>query len=630
MPLDRRIVGRVPGVISAISPEWASVGSGDLKVKGYDFAIGSMGFRVMASPQTPYQRETIQYRKEQFDSAPVVGEQSLDGYWLRSQQSFHHGAGVKFYEVLEGDTVLNRYRTAIGLNPWEPGEVTMVDEFAAPEGTNIIDAVPGTSSAINGVFTLTSGGDIVFRHAAGNTTYTDGGTSVSITTDGNKLYAAVGNLIKVQDGTTTLATLITHGDGGATWQGVWWAKGRLFAVDSNDNWFALPPVVATVTATPNAFWKPGTIGASWCLTETPAFVLIGAGIDIYAITISETGGVPSLTAPVTVAQVPIGETIASLHHYLGFVGISTQRGFRVGQADLSSGTPVMVYGPILIEGDFSGNKRLAAFGSEMYAIGEHEDYDDAATLFSVNLEQQVADLRPAWTAWQGIASAKTAFQGSVFDANGVMWAWANTQIRRQDPTLPTTGTLQTGQLRFGTLEHKLFRTIRVRAEGTGGTVGISTVLADGTTNFILSMDVATTNEIDLTVGLTEPIESLGFIFTLLPDVGDDTIRPTLLGYQVRSLPAPERQRMIRVPLQIEDTERNRRGVDRGRTGDAWARLSALEDLEARQVLTQFVDFRTGEAGVAQIESLTFQGERPTKNASDNFGGVVYLELRKVG
>jgi len=628
MPLDRRIVGEVTGVISAISPEWASVGSGDLDIKGYDFAIGSLGFRVAATPQTPYQRETVQFRKEQFDSGPVVGEQSLDGYWLRSQWSFHQGAGIKYYEVLEGDTVLNRYKTGVGIDPWELGETTLVGGFTAATGSLIIDAVPGTHSSVNGIFELLSDGNIQHRTTAGTTPFTEGGTAVSLTSDGSKIYVAVGNIIKVQDSTTTLQTLITHGDGGRTWQGVWWAKGRLFCVDDQDNWFALPPVTATPTIATNAFWKPGLVTGQWSLSETPGFVMISCGTTIYGVTISDTGGVPSLTAPVVVAEMPVTETISSVTHYLGFVAITTRFGLRIGQANLSSGTPVMAYGPLLIEGDFSGNRRTGLNQSQMYCVGNVSGYS-SATLFCVNLEHIVSDLRPAWTAWAELSAAATANQGAQQDANGVLWAWSNNQIRRSDPSLAALGVLTTGQMRFGTLESKLFRTIKVRADG-GGTIGISTIRSDGVTNLITSMDVASQKDLDVTVGITESIESIGFIFTLNSDLIDPTIRPTLLGYQIRALPAPTRSRLIRVPLQIEDTERNRRGIDRGKQGDAWRRLQILEDLENSQVLVQFKDFRTGEAGIGQIESLTFQNTTPSKNANDNFGGVVYVELRKVG
>lgn len=634
MALERGIAGPITGIISAADPNLSPVGSTNLLsgVLGYDLVIADMGFRIAASTETPYQRETAEFRKEQFDAAPVVGEQSLDGWWLRSQLSFHHGAGIKFYEVLEGETVFNRYRTASGVDPWTPGEVTLVDGFSTPAGASIVDAVPGELSGVTGVFALTSSGVIEFWPPGGAaTTITTGGTATSITTSGSTLYAAVGNTIKVQDGTTTLATLWTHTDLDVTWQRLWYAKGRLFAVDSDDKWYTLPKSGGDGTvgaADAEMFWDPGATPGEWVLTETPAFVLIGNGTDIYAITLSATGSVPDLTAPTVVAQVPIGETIAALHHYLGFVVICTQAGLRVGQATLSDSTPVLVFGPLLIEGDFSTSKRLAAFGSEVYAIGDHEDYE-ASTIFSVNLEQQVSDLRPAWTAHAELGDAVAANQGCVIDADGLMWAWVNSEIQYQDPDAVVTGTLTTGQLRFGTMEPKSFRSVLVRAAGEGGTIGISSVLPDGTTRSILTMDLSAQKQADLTLSLSAPIESVGLQFLLKPDPLDNSKRPTLLGYQIRGLPAPKRQRVIRAPLEIMDSGRNRYGVDRGHDGDAWERLRRLEDMESSQVIVSFIDFRTGEAGVAQIDRVTFQGSTPSKNAEDNFGGIAYVELRKV-
>src|SRR5690606_16797600 len=98
----------------------------------------------------------------------------------------------------------------------------------------------------------------------------------------------------------------------------------------------------------------------------------------------------------------------------------------------------------------------------------------------------------------------------------------------------------------------------------------------------------------------------GFEFTLAPSTGNPNLRPRLIGYQVRALPNPKRQRLIRVPLLIQDTERLRLGIVRGHEGSAWERLQRLEELEADQLLTQFRDFRTGESGIAVIDSVRFE------------------------
>jgi hypothetical protein len=68
----------------------------------YDVAVGGLPFFLTPTDQTPYQRETAAYRKDQFDSSREPGEQSLTGWWIRSQSSFHVGKGIKFYDPSSG------------------------------------------------------------------------------------------------------------------------------------------------------------------------------------------------------------------------------------------------------------------------------------------------------------------------------------------------------------------------------------------------------------------------------------------------------------------------------------------------------------------------------------------------
>jgi hypothetical protein len=50
-------------------------------------------FWLAIDTDTPYERATAQWQKEQSDQQPEAGEQSLSGWWTRSQMSFHFGAG---------------------------------------------------------------------------------------------------------------------------------------------------------------------------------------------------------------------------------------------------------------------------------------------------------------------------------------------------------------------------------------------------------------------------------------------------------------------------------------------------------------------------------------------------------
>jgi len=104
----------------------------------YDIAIGGLPFIFAKDTDRPYQRQTAPYRKQQFDNSKEPGEQSLQGWWIRSQSSFHRGAGIKYYDPSAGEEILYRFADSQGVNVWTPGQVTLLNSVVA--GHNITNA----------------------------------------------------------------------------------------------------------------------------------------------------------------------------------------------------------------------------------------------------------------------------------------------------------------------------------------------------------------------------------------------------------------------------------------------------------------------------------------------------------
>lgn len=92
----------------------------------YDVAIGGQPFILAASDKYPYQRATATYRKQQFDNQPIPGEQSFEGWWLRSQSGFHYGSGINYLEQYGSENVYFRFQDSVGLNVWERGKATLL------------------------------------------------------------------------------------------------------------------------------------------------------------------------------------------------------------------------------------------------------------------------------------------------------------------------------------------------------------------------------------------------------------------------------------------------------------------------------------------------------------------------
>ena len=95
--------------------------------ESYDIAINSQPFFLATSDEFPYRRETAPYRKQQIDQSTEPGEQTLTGWWLRSQTSFHNGSGINYYDPVAGELVNHRFADSKGVNVWEKGQVTLLN-----------------------------------------------------------------------------------------------------------------------------------------------------------------------------------------------------------------------------------------------------------------------------------------------------------------------------------------------------------------------------------------------------------------------------------------------------------------------------------------------------------------------
>jgi hypothetical protein len=97
----------------------------------YDVAIGGMPFIYSINDARPYIRQTAPFKKEQFDNQTEPGEQSLTGWWIRSQMSFHGGDGITFFDP--ANTTSNspdhyRFADSRGVDVWTQGKVTLLND----------------------------------------------------------------------------------------------------------------------------------------------------------------------------------------------------------------------------------------------------------------------------------------------------------------------------------------------------------------------------------------------------------------------------------------------------------------------------------------------------------------------
>jgi hypothetical protein len=123
VPYGDDITEGIPYVLSNPAGSTSYIPTGP----AYDVAFAALPFFIAASDEQPYRRVTAQYRKQQIDQTREPGEQTLTGWWVRSQSSFHLGAGIKYFEPIQEESLRFQYTESKGLDVWTKGQATLLN-----------------------------------------------------------------------------------------------------------------------------------------------------------------------------------------------------------------------------------------------------------------------------------------------------------------------------------------------------------------------------------------------------------------------------------------------------------------------------------------------------------------------
>jgi hypothetical protein len=191
------------------------------------------------------------------------------------------------------------------------------------------------------------------------------------------------------------------------------------------------------------------------------------------------------------------------------------------------------------------------------------------------------------------------------------------------------GYVQTGLIRYNTLEPKNFKRVVGQGIFTYGSMSIQTIDLVGNIYDSVSYDAAIGNP---EVVITQPAgsqDAIGLRFRLYRDATDNTKSPTFKGYQLKAVPATPRTRIISIPLMNYDTETDKYNSTLGYEGRAIERLGALENAESSGDVVTFQDFRTGEIQQCLIEEVKFMDTTPPDKRFTGYGGIIMLTIRTV-
>jgi hypothetical protein len=710
----------------------------------YDIAINGLPFFLAASDDSPYRRVTAQYRKQQYDQTREAGEQSLTGWWFRSQSSFHLGQGIKYFEPAQDESLRFQYTESKGLDVWTKGQVSLILDTDATHVTTanlnsnlrpqqflrsiqwkqltntgsstynefygclMLDGydldkiyptitasvsnkaltsnvatlttssahgfavgmeitVSGVDSTFNGTYTITT--------VPTTTTFTYAKTASNVTSQAatGSVYSWVQHFVDYNAGTDDkvyavcddgiTAYWITNVTAGGSTKLTMYKKALTeYASVAATQMFQVTGLVASnvvmeftkerivacinnkvyeiatnATALPTAVYThPVDDFVYTSITSSGAAIYCtgfsGTQSNIQKFTLASNGTMPTLTSAITAAEMPAGERIYKIAYYLGYMLIGTTKGIRAAAvADDGS----LAYGPLIWENtqpvyDFAFRDR--------YAWAATSVEDEPGTI-RLDLGTQVSPLVFPYAYDTYKATGSTAHETTAcafidgtdrlaFTTNATATENGSVYIESAD-RLVESGYLQTGYVRYNTLEGKIFKLLTPRIDTTYGGLNISSIAADGTEYPIGTFAQESTVQ---EIGIPYPQgaqEYMGFKFTLTRDTSITTAGPLFTGYQLKALPAVPRQRLIQYPLFCFDKEADKFGVQVGYEGSAWARMQQLEAVENAGDTIRIEDFRTGESFIGLIEEMDFINRTPQDKRFSGFGGTLVVTIRSV-
>lgn len=632
-----QIVHEIPYELSG-SP---TSGSGQYKLSDavYDFAIAGIPFLSHIDDDHPYMQRMAEIRKQQFDNFAEPGEQSLEGWWLRSQSSFTGGAGV-LYQDPDNDNQFNfRFSDSLGVDPWTSGNLSLL---RAVVKTTTAAVAP---QRVQG-FVDTGGDDAYWISFADNLTKVEtSGQTPIVAASGQIIYDLTGTgttYITAQangvwSGTDAAAPTQRYTNAGTKWA-IEFVKDRLIIGLANSIYQG--SLTAAAVALPAASFTHQDPNWTWrSITDGPSAIYVagdsGTTSQIHKFTVVDNAGLPVLQWAGVTATMPAGEQIRTIYSYIGsFVGIATNKGFRVGEID-SNGD--ISYGPLLFE-PTGGCEGIIGHDRFMWT-GSTNSHDGRSGLYRVDLgavaqEQSTRAVRYAYSR-DLYAEGET---GSVVSlamygkSDRKVFAINNSGSFVESATvLLTTGYLDTGRIRFNTEEPKLYKFFSARTPSVlSGTVSVALKTeGGGLIPYTTYSSTSPSGTRDVAIHTPQgPQNWLALRFTLGRDTVNTALGGILNGWQVKALPGSIRQRIITIPLKCFDEEMDRTGQRMGFEGYSRERLEAFRAVARAGDVVVFQELQDDEAVQVVIDDWEFRQLSPPANKGA-LGGVLTVVMRTV-
>jgi hypothetical protein len=497
----------------------------------------------------------------------------------------------------------------------------------------------GVNDGTNDCIIVSDGSALKKITSAGSaSTYTLAGTAstiYSLTTNGTEYFFVNGSTVHRGNisGSTSDTEIYTASS--TTRATIRYVKQRLI-VAIGPAIYELNPNASASTALPTALYTHPNSSWVWSsISEGPQAIYIsgydpnGTSSSVFKIILDPTTpnslGFPTLETPTVIIDLPTGERINDFDVYLGtYAVLATSAGFRVGVSDA---TGDIQYGPLLFR---DAACTAIAFKDSYAYIATLVDGEAGLVRTDLSTTVIASALYFPW-AWDLIAAGTSATASQVaFFGNSDRLAFSTgNNIWAEATTLVASGYLRTGYIRYNTLETKIYKLLQARIDTTNGGINIDSIDSVDTEYRIGTFSQGSSvPEINVNYPTTAQ-EYLGFKFTLSRSATDSTKGPLFTGYQLKSLPAVPRQRLIQYPVFCYDHESDKFSNEVGYEGSAYARMSQLEAIENIGDTIRVQDFRTGESYLGIIEEMDFINRTPEDKRFSGFGGTLLVTIRTI-
>lgn len=603
----------------------------------YDYAIGGIPFLSATRDQWPATDGMAPIRKDQFDTFAEPGEQSLAGWWYRSQSDFGDGAGILYQDPDSTNPYVKqhnlRFNTSLGIDSWSPGDLKLLrnsvlqfaDTGPAPCMVRGFVSATGVDSAW-----YMSGNKLEVIADSGNTLVSNNSTNRWITSSGTTYWLAKSDGLWTGTGSAAPTQVFAN-----PLDMVEFVKTRLVATQGPNVYIitgnTLPAALFT-HQNPNFVWTS--------INEGPNAIYL-AGNDgttgfVYRWFIDSSVAPPVLGYPVVTATLPTGERINTIYSYIGtYVGMATSKGFRVGAID-SNGD--IQYGPLIFTAT-GGCSGITGFDHYMWTATTN-NHDGHSGLYRIDLGEQVQigtstnPLRFAYARdlyYSGAPGACVSVS-MLGGSDRKIYAIANAGAILESATaLIPEGYLYTGRIRYNTEDPKLFKFFSIRTPPLVGEIEVSVVPeGGGEISYVTYGPAFAPGQGDIATPLPPgPQNWIELKFVLRRSASDTSAGAVINGWQVKALPGTIRQRIITQTFQCLNQETDKGGQRNGYDGYARERLEAFKELARKGDVVTYQELQDNTSVLVVIDDWKYTQLSPPGADREALGGYLTVTLRTV-